>query len=115
MLEWLTSTLAQEFEVVAAVRDGVAALDAVKHFDPEITVLDLAMSPVNGLEVIRSLRKGGMKTAVVLVTGYSDPELAKAALAAGAQAFVSKSRLAQELIPAIRKAGCKRSAPDLSE
>lgn len=104
MLECLGSMLSQEFEVMALVSDGVAALNAVKNFSPEVAVLDLSMSPLNGLDVIKSLRDSGSKTAVVLVTGYTDPGLAKAALTAGASAVVAKSRLAEDLIPAIRNA-----------
>jgi len=112
MLESLTSMLKREFEVVAAVREGAAALDAVRRFHPEVMVLDLAMSPMNGLDVMRSLRESGAKTAVVIVTGYADPELAKAAIAAGAKGFVVKSRLAEELIPAIRRASQQGSASE---
>ena len=107
MLEWLTSTLRQEFEVVAAVPTGAAALDAVRHLDPDVIVLDLAMSPLNGLEVTQSLRESDARTAVVLITGYTDPELAKAAITAGALEFVLKSRLAEDLLPAVRNAGEK--------
>jgi DNA-binding NarL/FixJ family response regulator len=112
MLEYLISMLTQEFEVVSAVQDGAAALDAVRCFAPDVMVLDLAMSPLNGLDVVRSLQAGGASTAVVLVTAYTDPELAKAALAAGAKGFVVKSRLAEDLIPAIRNASRKESVPE---
>jgi len=112
MLQSLTSMLKREFEVVAAVREGAAALDAVRRFQPEVMVLDLAMEPMNGLDVMRSLRESGAKTAVVIVTGYADPELAKAAIAAGAKGFVVKSRLAEDLIPAIRRASQQESASE---
>ena len=111
MLECLSSMLSQEFEVVAAVPDGAAALDAVKRFSPDVAVLDLSMSPLNGLDVIRLLRQSGSKTSVVLVTGYTDPGLAKAALTAGASAVVAKSRLAEDLIPAIRAAARMNDLP----
>ena len=104
MLESLTSLLEQEFEVVAALREGVAALDAVRRFQPDVIVVDLAMAPMNGLEVMRALRQEGAKTAVVLITGYTDPELAGAAIAAGAKGFVLKSRLAEDLIQAVHAA-----------
>lgn len=111
MLEHLASMLSGEFEVVATVANGAAALDAVKRFSPDLAVLDLAMSPLNGLDVIRSLRASGSKTAVVLVTGYTDPGLAKATLTAGASGVVIKSRLAEDLIPAIRKAARTNDVP----
>jgi DNA-binding NarL/FixJ family response regulator len=108
MLEWLASTLRQEFEVVASVGNGVAALDVVARLDPDVIVLDLAMSPMNGLEVTRSLRQSGARTGVVIVTAYDEPELVKVGLDAGAQGFVVKSRVIEELVPAVRKAGASK-------
>jgi two-component system, NarL family, response regulator DesR len=104
MLEYVASMLSHEFEVVAAVSDGAAAFNAVKGFAPEVAVLDLSMSPLSGLDVIRLLQENGSKTAFILVTGYTDPGLANAAFAAGAKGVVAKSRLAEDLIPVIHKA-----------
>ena len=107
MLEWLAATVREEFEVVGMVQDGAAALAAATNLDPDVIVLDCAMSPMNGLEVTRCLRESGARSVVVLVTGYTDPELAEAAMAAGAVAFVVKSKLTENLLPAIRFAGQK--------
>ena len=104
MLEWLATTLRNEFEVVASVGNGVAALEVVARLDPDVIVLDLSMSPMNGLEVTRSLQESGSRTVVVLVTAYDEPELVKVCLEAGAMGFVLKSRVIEELVPAIRKA-----------
>ncbi len=104
MLEWLTATLRKEFEVVASVNSGAAALEVVTRLDPDVIVLDLAMSPMNGLEVTRSLRQSGARTGVVLVTAYDEPELMKVGFEAGAQGFVVKSKVIEELARAVRKA-----------
>lgn len=108
MLDWLTARLGQDFEVVAAVQEGDAALDAVKRLDPDVVVLDLAMKPINGLEVMRLIRVSGNNVPVVLITGYTDPMLREGAISAGAQGFVVKSRLVEELVPTVRDAAQKR-------
>jgi len=115
MLEWLVAAVRKECEVVAAVQDGAAALEAAARLDPDIIVLDCAMSPMNGFEVMRALQETGARTAVVFVTGHSDPELAKAALAEGALGFLVKFRLAQDLLPAIRFAGQKVTSRNPSQ
>lgn len=104
MLGWLVATLRKEFEVVASVNTGLAALDVVARLDPDVVVLDLAMSPMNGLEVTKTLRRSGARAGIVLVSAYDDPELTKVGFASGAQGFVTKSRVIEELIPAVRKA-----------
>jgi CheY-like chemotaxis protein len=114
MLDWLTSRLQQEFDVIAAVQDGDAALEAVARLTPDVVVLDLAMRPTNGLEVIRRLRESGAHTPVVLITGYNDPALREVAISAGAKAFVAKSKLAKELVPAVTRAS-KKDPSDLNQ
>lgn len=109
MREWLRNKLRGEFEVIAAVHDGAAALEAVKTFDPDVVVADLAMRPVNGLEVVRSLRQSDNCPGIVLITGYTEAGLREAVLAAGAHAFVVKSDLAGELIPAVKMAIASRN------
>jgi len=110
MLEWLTTRLAQEFEVAASVRDAEVAIAEIKRCDPDVVVLDLAMKPINGLEVIRRLRESGNQVPAVLITGYTDPMLRDAAFSAGAQGFVVKSRLAEDLVPAVLEAAKKKSS-----
>ena len=110
MLGWLAATLRQEFEVVASVGNGQAVLEVVASLDPDVIVVDLAMSPLNGLEVTRSLRQSGARVGVVIVSAYDEPELVKVGLEAGAQGFVLKSRVIEELVPAVRKAALKRQS-----
>lgn len=110
MLEWLNTRLAQDFEVVAAVGDAEVAIQEIMRCDPDVVVLDLAMKPLNGLEVIRRLRESGNQVPVVLITGYTDPMLRDAAISAGAQAFVVKSKLADELVPAVLDAANKKNS-----
>ena len=114
MLEWLTTRLGQDFEVVAAVQDAEVVIAEVKRCDPDVVVLDLAMKPINGLEVIRRLRESGNSVPVVLITGYTDPMLRDAAFSAGAQGFVVKSRLGDELVPAVLDAAKKKITPKTS-
>jgi len=107
MLQWLAAKVGEEFEVVAAIQDGSLALEEAKRLDPDVIVLDFAMSPMNGLEVMRCVRESGARAEFVFVTGYTDPELASLARSAGARGFVSKDRLMEDLMPSIRFAARK--------
>lgn len=109
MLDWMASTLREEFEIVDTVQSGLAALDGVQRHKPDVLVLDVAMSPMNGFDVMRSLQGTASQTAVVFVTTYTNPDLEKAALAVGARAFILKCKLVEELIPAVRNAAGLRS------
>lgn len=100
----VSALVRSEFEVVATARDGMSALDCVRRFDPDLAVLDLYMPGMNGLDVVRTLKTSGVRTVAVIMTGYNDSELAKAAVGAGAMAFIAKSRLTHDLLPAMRGA-----------
>jgi DNA-binding NarL/FixJ family response regulator len=103
MLQHMVQLLQEEFEIVATGHSGEHALQAVHQFNPDILIIDIAMSPMNGLEVSQQLRNRGTRTAVILVTGYDDHEIRQQALSAGAEAFINKSRLHEDLLSAARK------------
>ena len=100
-LKHVVTLVEEEFHVIATANDGVSAMEAIRRFDPDISLIDLYMPGMNGLDVARNLKAAGSRTAVVIMSGYNDPELANAAIAAGAMAFVTKSRLADDLLPAM--------------
>ena len=108
MLDRVVALLRPEFDVVATAHDGISALDCIRRVKPDLVLLDLYMPGTNGLDVVRTLKASGSRIIAVIMSAYNDAELAKAAIAAGAMAFVTKSRLADDLLPALRDAarGC---------
>lgn len=71
------------------------------ELSPDLIILDLNMPKVNGLEVSRTVRKRLPHTRSLIVT-QDDPDMVlPAALAAGADGCVDKSRLVVDLVPAI--------------
>src|SRR5262245_24683498 len=96
--------LADEFEVVGTAGDGPVALRAAARLDPDVVVLDISMPDLDGIEVARRLKAAGSRAKVVLLTVHDDPDLVRAALAAGALGYVLKSRMPSELVPAIHAA-----------
>lgn len=104
MVERVTALMRPEFDVVATANDGFSALDCIRRFNPDILLVDLYMPRMNGFEVVRTMKASGARTVAVIMSGYNDRELAEAAIAAGALAFVTKSRLADDLLPAMRAA-----------
>lgn len=63
-----------EYEVVAQVRDGAAALEAVPSARPDILLLDVSMPERSGLDVLRTLRLRGDNRPVVLLTADIDDQ-----------------------------------------
>jgi len=98
-----------EFEVVSTARGGREALDKAAEFRPDALVLDVSMPGLSGIETARQLRANGSLAKIVFLTVHGDPDFIRAALATGVTAYVVKSRLASDLIPALREALAGRS------
>jgi CheY-like chemotaxis protein len=90
--------------IVAAVRDGRAALDAARTLRPDVIVLDISMPGMTGFEVATRLRERGSTAAVVFLTVHNDEEVVAAARAAGGIGYVVKPRLVSDLMLAVREA-----------
>jgi len=97
-------TLGDEFEVIGTAENGNQALDAVLRLDADVLVVDISMPVLNGLEAAKRLQKANCRARVVFLTIHEDPDFVAAAFAAGASAYVIKSRITADLIPAIHEA-----------
>ena len=104
MLERVKGLLDPEFEVVGAVDNGQALVDAAKELSPDLLVVDISMPVLNGIDAVRQIRKSGSSARVIFLTVHADSDMVSACLDAGALGFVVKSRLASDLIPAIQVA-----------
>jgi DNA-binding NarL/FixJ family response regulator len=102
MLDNVVRLLSREFDVVAIVHDGAAAVSEAPRVNPDILVLDIAMPGLSGIEAAGRLKANGSTAKVVFVTMHDDREFVDGAAALGNVGFVVKSRLMSDLIPAIR-------------
>jgi DNA-binding NarL/FixJ family response regulator len=99
--EGLVRLLEGHFEVVGAVGDGRALVDAAGRLRADCIVSDLSMPALSGIEALRVLKRQEARVRVVLLTMHADAELAREAIEAGASGFVLKSAAAEELVTAI--------------
>jgi DNA-binding NarL/FixJ family response regulator len=108
--------LEPEFEVVRTARDGQEALEQAARLSPDVLILDMSMSKMDGIETARRLRAAGSRLKIVFLSAHGDPDYVRAGLAAGATGYVVKSRLASDLVPAVREALAGRSfvSPSIS-
>ena len=90
-------------EVVGAVADGRALLDAAQELRPEVVILDIAMPMLNGLDAARQLKLRMPAVKVIFLTVSEDPDLAVEAFRAGGSGFLLKNSAASELFQAIEE------------
>jgi DNA-binding NarL/FixJ family response regulator len=103
MLDSLVRLLTRDFDIVAAVSDGTAAVAEAEQLEPDLLVLDIAMPGLNGIAAAARLKEQGSQAKVVFVTNMRDREFVQESLALGEVGFVSKDRLVADLLPAIRR------------
>jgi DNA-binding NarL/FixJ family response regulator len=104
MLEYVSGLLSADCDVVAAVNDGQAALDAALRTRPDVVVLDISMPVLNGIQAAKRLLEVQPDAKIVFLTVDNDPDTCRAALATGALGYVLKPRLGTDLMPAIKEA-----------
>jgi signal transduction histidine kinase/DNA-binding response OmpR family regulator len=95
----LTSRL--DFEVCGEAADGVQGVDKAKELRPDIVLMDITMPSRNGLDATRLIRAALPNTEVILVSQNESSVVQRQAVEVDARAFVAKSNIANDLIPAI--------------
>ena len=97
LLDALEKLLADDWNIVAKVQDGGTLLRAVETFQPDVVVLDIAMPPMNGLELGREIKHRFPGLKLIFLTMNTDPDLAAEAFRMGASAYVLKHLAASDL------------------
>jgi len=95
--------LEKRYEVVGIVDNGRALIKALRVERPDVILTRLSMLAMSSLEATRELRRSLSETPVIVLTMNDDPNCVKAAFAAGAVGYLTKSSAPRELFEAIRQ------------
>jgi DNA-binding NarL/FixJ family response regulator len=88
------------WEVAAEAADGREAVEKAKLVHPDVTILDLSMPELNGLEAAREILKS-VETKVLILTMHDSDPLIRQTLEAGAQGYLLKSDAGRDLVSAV--------------
>jgi DNA-binding NarL/FixJ family response regulator len=103
ILESVKLLLAADFTIVGAVADGEALIAAARELRPDVVVTDLVMEPTNGLEAAAILlAEFAPPPLIILLTVVEGAEVIQEALEAGIRGYVAKTRISEDLVPAVR-------------
>ena len=91
-----------DLTVVAEAADGVEGVAAFERYRPDITLLDLRMPVMEGVELVRQIRERDPRARVIILTTYDTDDEISRALKAGAKAYVLKDIVAGDLVACIR-------------
>jgi CheY-like chemotaxis protein/anti-sigma regulatory factor (Ser/Thr protein kinase) len=88
---------------VRLAADGCEALEAIARDKPDLVVTDLVMPEMDGLELVRTVRRRFPEIPVILMTAYGDESIAVDAMEAGAASYVPKAQKAERLMAAVER------------
>jgi len=101
-LEGIRAVLEPHHEIIGAVTDGRALVEAALRLIPDLIILDITMPLLNGVDAAVQIKKSLPGVKLLFVTMHVNPAYLEAALNAGGNGYVLKSSAREELLEAIQ-------------
>jgi DNA-binding NarL/FixJ family response regulator len=105
-----------DMKLVAEASNGQEAIEQFRLHQPNVTLMDLQMPALNGIEAVIGIRTEFPNARIIVLTTYTGDVQVLRALRAGALAYILKGHVHRELLDSIRAvhAGIKRIAPEVA-
>jgi DNA-binding NarL/FixJ family response regulator len=101
-LEGIRAVVEPHHEILGAVSDGRALVEAALRLQPDVIILDITMPLLNGIDAAIQIKKSLAEIKLLFVTMHVNPAYLEVALNAGATGYVLKSSAGEELLQAIQ-------------
>lgn len=99
LLDWQSLGI----EIVGEYEDGKSTFEGILKEKPEIALLDISMPGKTGIQILKELRELKIDTKVIFISGFQEFTYAQAALTYGAQGYLLKPVIKEELIACVEK------------
>src|SRR6266850_1022845 len=111
--EGLTSlcSLQSELEVVGTAGDGFEALEAIRDLKPDVVSLDVRMPKMNGIEVLRAIRRDRLRCTPIVLSGMTDEVFRRKCMELGAKYVFDKSTDLEKFLQTLGRAHKFRRFP----
>jgi DNA-binding NarL/FixJ family response regulator len=91
----------ERIEVVGRASDGSEAVELARTLEPDVVLMDVSMPVLDGFEATRAIRAASAGVRVLMLTGSNSRDDVERSREAGASGYVTKDRIASELVAAI--------------
>ncbi|MBN2204229.1 MAG: response regulator transcription factor [Thermoleophilia bacterium] len=114
LTEGVRGLLETAFGTVVMVADENSLLEGAARLHPDVAVVDLSLARDQRLDWLRALRERSPGLKVVVLSVHDEPSVRRAAMKAGADAFVLKRAIATDLLPAVESVRGGGATPDVA-
>jgi DNA-binding NarL/FixJ family response regulator len=106
----------KDMRLVGEASNGREAIEQFRSHRPDITLMDLQMPEMNGIDALIAIRSEFPEARIIVLTTYAGDALCKRAMTAGAQAYILKGNVRKDLMDTIRavRAGKKILHPEVA-
>jgi len=91
-----------DIDIIFKAKSGIEALEALKDVKPDVILLDINMSELNGIDTLKKIKASGSKTKIIMLTVYDDVEYISQSINLGANGYVLKDSDSDTLIKTIK-------------
>jgi len=98
-------------QVVGRAADGKQAVELASKLEPDVVLMDLSMPRADGFDATRQIRDANSSTRVLVLTGSAATADVARARDAGADGYLTKDQIAEELVRAILAAAAREALP----
>ncbi|MFH1634937.1 MAG: response regulator transcription factor [Chloroflexota bacterium] len=99
MMDYLSAEAG--IEIIAFALSGHEAVEMLAGSKPDLVLMDYSMPEMNGIEVMKRIQALPDAPPVIILSMYDIPAYQKAAMTAGADGFVAKAKIAEQLMPLV--------------
>ena len=86
------------FELIGEAEDGEIALEMIQNLKPDIVFLDINIPKLDGIQVLKDMKKMNLTAKVIILSGYNEFEYVKEAMKAGALDYIHKPGMNMETL-----------------
>jgi len=115
LVEGVRGLLETAFETVVMVADEASLLEGVGRLRPDVAVVDISLAQDSNLGWLREVRRRCPELKVIVLSVHDEESVRRAALGAGADAFVLKRAIVTDLLPAIARVRGENPPPETED
>jgi DNA-binding NarL/FixJ family response regulator len=107
----------KDMKLIAEAGSGAEAVEAFRQFHPDVTLMDLRMPGLDGIEATKEIRKIDPEAKIIALTSYDGDQEIYRALEAGVRGYILKESVHTEIVRAIRvvQSGKRLMPPEVAE